>query len=511
MSEHLRALVVVLLMAVPAWVLTRATLAPVVGSSAFSRRWAAWLVCTLVLFLANNAWLYVGGTAVAAWAFRRQESNPLALYFMLLMVAPPLLVEVPGFGVVNYLAALSHDRILALVILLPAASAMARSGRYPRLGSTGIDKLLIAYVVYTTLMQMRDTTFTDTLRNFFYAITDIVLLYYVSSRLLRERGVARDTLATLAMAAVPVALIAVVEVVKSWSLYVPVPGALGAYSSTFTYIFRDNLLRATASSGNSLVLGYYFVMALGALLFVGHFQHSRPRRMLVAGVIVIGLGASLARAPWLGAMLLFLLHGLFAPQWLATTAQRAAALAAGFLVLLPTALGSRLIDMLPYIGSVDAGNVDYRERLLDAGLIVAARSPWTGSFTFMQQPEMLELVQGQGIVDVVNSYLGLVLFYGVIGLLLFAALFIAGLRRGMVAARNPLLDGETRALAGAVTATTLVALVMIYTMSSILVVPILYWFLLGALAALPGRGEVLVRHPQPASGEATGAGRMLAA
>lgn len=487
MSEHLRALVVVLMLAVPAFLLSQATLAPVIGREPFRRRWAAWLALTLVLFLAGNQWLYLLATLAVTSVFARHETNPVALYVMLLLVAPPLFVQIPGFGVVNFVADLSHSRLLSLAILLPAALRLSQDTRLPRLGSTAVDRLLLGFIAYTVALYLRDTTLTDTLRQLTYATLDVLLLYYVSSRTLSTRAAAREVLVACVCVGTLLGFTAAFESAKSWLLYSSVAGSLGAVVQTGGYLLRDGMLRASVTTGHSLALGYFFVVAIGALLHLSGFIPVAAKRLALSVVLGLGLLASFARAPWLAGLALLLVHALMSAQALSTFLRRATAVVVLSAAALLTPAGDKIINMLPYVGTVDAFNVEYRERLLEASLAVFWRQPWTGSATFLDTPEMRTMIQGQGIIDMVNSYLQILLAYGLVGLGLFLAMFMLALKRGIGLLRDARLDMETRALAAALCATTVVVLLMIYTVSSITIVPTFYWLLLGMLCALPGK------------------------
>ena len=54
---------------------------------------------------------------------------------------------------------------------------------------------------------------------------------------------------------------------------------------------------------------------------------------------------------------------------------------------------------------------------------VIERNLWFGSADYLNEPEMRELIQGEGIIDTVNSFLEVALEAGVIGLSLFVAFF----------------------------------------------------------------------------------------
>jgi O-antigen ligase len=89
-------------------------------------------------------------------------------------------------------------------------------------------------------------------------------------------------------------------------------------------------------------------------------------------------------------------------------------------------------------------------------------------------------MQGQGIIDVVNSYIAIALKNGVVGVSLFAGFFLSVLG-GIYRAMRRLGDKECeeyllgRALLGSLAATMLI----IFTVSSITFIPIVYWTLAG--------------------------------
>jgi O-antigen ligase len=58
--------------------------------------------------------------------------------------------------------------------------------------------------------------------------------------------------------------------------------------------------------------------------------------------------------------------------------------------------GQKVLDLLPFIGTVEAENITYRQQLIDNAMIVIQRNPWLGSFDYRSTPEMQSLTQGQG-------------------------------------------------------------------------------------------------------------------
>jgi O-antigen ligase len=139
-----------------------------------------------------------------------------------------------------------------------------------------------------------------------------------------------------------------------------------------------------------------------------------------------------------------------------------------------------VIDHLPFVGTVDEGSVTYRQRLFEVSMLVFWQSPLFGSFDYINNPLMEEMRQGQGIIDIVNSYLAVSLAHGVVGLVLFVGPFLTVLVAcWRTHRRTGHLDPGSEAVGRAVLACMIGILVTIATVSSISVVPTIYWMVLG--------------------------------
>jgi O-antigen ligase len=99
------------------------------------------------------------------------------------------------------------------------------------------------------------------------------------------------------------------------------------------------------------------------------------------------------------------------------------ALIAGAVLLSP--VGDRVIDNLPFVGTVDQDNVSYRQRLAERSWELIQQNPFFGSPFGLLHLE--ELRQGQGIIDLVNTYATVAMYYGLIGLSLFLGFFVIGI------------------------------------------------------------------------------------
>jgi len=482
MPEHLRALVAILALAGAVFACAKAPACAVATDAGdFARRRGLWFGITLIAFLAHNYWLFVGAAIALLLHALSREPNKPALFFLLLFAVPAIPAEISGFGVVKYIFSMNYIRLLTLAILLPAFLHLRRQPGVEPLGRPLADKLMLAYLGLTVVLAFPIISVTDMIRGtLFYPFVDVFLPYYVFSRSIVTLQRFRDALAAFAIAAMVLGAIASLELAKSWLLYRPLEPALGVPWDYGEYLARGDSLRALASTGQPIALGYVMAVATGLYLFVGRSVPDWLARSAGFALLLAGLFASLSRGPWVGAaaiLLIFFSTGPFAAVRYAKLVLGAAT-AAVLLLALPG--GQSLIELLPFVGSVDEGNVVYRHQLLDIAVPLIAQHPFFGSYNFMSSPAMEALRQGQGIIDVVNTYVGIALNSGIVGVSLFTGFFLviaARIYADMRTLRDP--DGEHYLLGRALLATLAGILIIIFTASSITVIPVIYWSVAG--------------------------------
>lgn len=479
MPEHLRALAVILVIA---WAVFAAARAPAcslaIAPGDFVRRRSLWFALTLAVFLAHNFWIYIAVAAALLLAAVPHERNRLALFFFLMLAVPAIPEKIPGLGLIQHFITVNHIRLLALLVLLPAFIHLRRQPDTGPFGRSLPDKLIAAYLVLYFFLQMSADTFTNTLRvGIFYAFTDTFLPYYVASRLLRNLDQFRDALMSFVAAALVLGAIGVFETGKHWLLYASLDDALDATWDAGTYVMRGNdLLRGQASAGHPIVLGYVMAVALGFFLYLRKSVPNAFAWKIGLLALLAGLIAPLSRGPWMGA-------GAAVLVFLATsrvTLFRLAVLGLLGAVLVPLALSSGdLAAYVPLGKSVDEGSVLYRQKLFESGFAEVMKNPFFGGFD-RHSPAMQELITGEGIIDIVNSYLGVALTSGFAGLAIFCSFFLA-VAAGIANALRNLSDpeGELFLLGRALLATLTGILVTIFTVSSISVIPLVYWSVAG--------------------------------
>lgn len=483
MPEHIRALIVILVLAGGTFVLLRRSVIGSTAASDYVRRRNLWLGLTILAFASHSFWLYAAVATIVLAIAQQRETNIQALFFALLFVIPPASAEISGFGLINYFFALNHLRLLSLALLLPAFIALRRQSGTLAFGRIWPDRLLLAYLLLIVALSLRDANLTDTARQAFYLFVDVFLPYYVASRGLRKLAQLRDAMQAFVIAAILIAVIAAFEFARHWLLYRGVLGAMGIDWGYSTYLGRAGTLRASASTGHSIALGFALAVSLGLCLAILPGLRSRLAKLILVAPLGIGLFASLSRGPWVGAAVIviaFIATGRYAPRRLIMLAL-AGVVSLPLLAVLPG--GQKFLDLLPFIGNVEKGNIDYRERLMDNSLIVIQRNPWFGSVDFLMAPEMQEMRQGQGIIDIVNTYLSIALSSGLVGVALFCGFFLSilvALRRTIRAKQT---EDDARLCGRALLATVVGILLMIFIVSSITVIPIIYWSVAGLCVA----------------------------
>lgn len=484
MPEHLRALVVILVLSGLSFWLMRPAVAQLVGRATYQQWRNLWLGLTLVAFLSHSFWVYAVVVAMVLLLKRPPMGHVVGVWLLLLFLVPAAGIDIPGLGVINYVFTLNHLRLLSLVLLLPAALALLQQRASLRLGSTWPDKLLLAYLLLAAVLQLREANITSTLRGCFYLFTDVFLPYYVASRSLRSLDDFKHALTGFLVAAALLAALAMFEMLRHWKLYNALTGAMGIFWGYSGYLGRDGLLRASVSTGQPIPLGLVMLTALGLFFFLSQQVPRTKNRLRWLGWLVLtgGLVASLSRGPWVGALLTVIVFLALGPK----PVKQLLGLGILGLISLPVLAlfpaGQRVLNLLPFIGQVDEFNVTYRQRLLENAWMVIERHFWLGSVDYLQTPEMQSMIQGEGIVDIVNTYIGVALDYGMVGLGLFCLFF--GLVMGsMYKTFRQQAEPQARLLGRALLATLGGVLLTIYTVSSITVIPWVYWTLAGICVA----------------------------
>jgi hypothetical protein len=473
MPEYLRAFVVILILSSVLFTFAKSPATAVaITTDDFARRRNCWFWLVCAAFLSQNIWLFSLLACVILILAAQKEQNRVAMFFFVLLALPQVPAEVPGFSGIRYLVNIDYVKILALVLLLPVCIDARRRALASKAKALWPDKVLAIYMVLSLVLMARDDVLTNVLRALFDWTVGVIIPYYAISRSLRDMKRFRDTLMSIIVATLVVCVIGGFEFLRHWILYGTLGDALG---TTFTpgYLGRGDYLRASATSGQAIVLGYVVASAIGLYLCMDKMVPNRWAYRAGAALLIVGIVAPLSRGPWIGMTAMVLLFILAGKNVVKQIVKLAAMLGLVLATLALTGNSDAVIQFLPFVGNIDEFNVSYRQQLFDRSIQLTLENPFFGSNTFLSKME--DLRQGQGIIDLVNTYIIVALNTGLVGLTLFVSFFawiLVAVAKGVRSART---DADTQQLGQALFVTLAGVLIMIFSVSTVYHVPIYLW------------------------------------
>lgn len=454
-------------------------IADIFGSQTNLRRdQAIWIFITVFAFLVPNYYLVLLACVITCVRQSSRHDNATALYFILLLVLPSLDHYLPEG---NPKIFINQGRIYGAALLFPAALQLRRRSESSS-GLSGIDWLVIIYILWISLISAINVPFTQACKDTVYLLIDTWLPYFVASRSLRGLEQFHRFGASVVVFAAIIGLIGLFESVWHWILYSQLSATLGATLLPYNARGSSDLLRGVATMG-SIPLGYTMMIAIGFIFLLWPRISSNQSRFALLFAILGGLLGSLSRGPWVGVAAVLILVVVLGPGASKRIFYGLFGVGAAFLVLLLSPYGRDILDLLPFVGTAETGNVDYRSRLLTVSIEVFKETPIVGNYQYLKHPLMKQMIQGEGIVDVVNTYLQLALPFGGIGLAIFVFIFLTGLRRVWRSRQLNIKNPDIERLGRTIIATVTGVLVVISTVSSGSVIAALYWVLAGACDA----------------------------
>jgi hypothetical protein len=338
---------------------------------------------------------------------------------------------------------------------------------------------------------------TNVLRRAFLIFLDILVLYYAISRSCNDRRKIIDAEAAFCLSTGIMALVAVFEHLRGWLMYQELALRWNPLDNYYTmaYLMRgESWLRTQASAGHALSLGIMLAIAFGFWLYLQSRVTTMRARLGINVIIWSGLIVAYSRGPWIGAVLIYLAYSALRPRAISRFFKTAFMVA----VVLGLASLSPIADKIVSSLSLSAGRADptflYRQRLLDRSLELIQENPAFGDQLAMSK--MGDLRQGQGIIDIVNTYVGVALFSGLVGLTFFLGfIWSAAMGAFRVAKASISLDPEWGLLGFNLLACIVGMLFMIADCSLILGVEKMLFVLIALAAAYARQGSQIRSGP----------------
>jgi O-antigen ligase len=349
------------------------------------------------------------------------------------------------------------------------------------------DWMLIAYAGLQMMLFYRLDSVSIWMRQSFLVFIDLVLPYFAIRRSVRSLKDIEDLMASFVTAMVVLSLLAVFETLKHWLLFAHVEDLWNALGHP-VLLLRGDTLRAQVTAGHSIVMGNAFAMAIGLALYLRSrvpgtwFSGLRLLGTLAILALVAGLAATVARGPWLGAVIIFIVFNAVGPNAVARFSKAAILLTVLLTALVMSPWGESFVNLLPFIGNDPDGAVGYRQRLAEVSWNLILSNPVFGSVDYRAQMESMR--NGEGIIDIVNAYAGIGLNSGFTGLLLFLGFFGAVLGpclRAVLQSRRT--DSSLALMGGCLFACVAASLVILTTVNLYISINSLVWALAGVAVA----------------------------
>ncbi|HEY1890242.1 MAG TPA: O-antigen ligase family protein [Steroidobacteraceae bacterium] len=492
MPIALKEIIVVLALSLPLFALAKPTALLFMAEADFRLRRKVWLTLTIVAFLSPNFWLFAAIAAPVLYWGGRKDSNPIAFCLLLMNVIPPISVAIPPI-LINDLFSLDIFRLLSFCVLVPVALHLRKSKDAKQIQGLKLTDLALLgfgalYVILYVPPDMANHvitkgSLTNAVRDGSLFMVDFYTLYYVASRTCTDRRKLLDALGTFCLACSLLAIVALFESTKHWLLYTGINGRWGGNSVLDEYYSRGSFLRAQAATGEPLSLGFLLVIALGFWLYLQSHVKSTRTRIAVTLLFCAGLLSTFSRGPWLAAVVIYFAYSALDPRGISRVFKAAAVFLLLGAALLASPIGDKISGMIPFMGgTVDTDTLTYRERLLDRSWELIKERPILGDQLALSKME--DLRQGQGIIDVVNAYVGVTLFYGFTGLTVFLTFMLTPLVRAYRKSRRICKTDLDSAFLGTSLAAAIVAMLLLLADSSLGTAPEhLFYIVIGLAGA----------------------------
>lgn len=399
---------------------------------------AAWPAVAITLFVSCFSWkqpfFFV---TFSVWAFLaprmfgRSGEGRLPAYALLACVSPQFAMEIQDIGPLRDLMRIDAFRVIEIFILIPEAiRLLARRERPPSPSWLNLSDLAtVVYLVYVTAKLYGQMNMSSIARETIGVVLDSALPYYVLSRACVDADMRRRVLSMVLFGTVYECAVGIVEGVSRHTIYSQLQYLYGIRWNLIGALTRGSFLRAQAGLSGALILAVLALFGIGLWFVLKPTAKSRPYAVL--GLIMLGgMLATFSRGPMLAAMLLvagiFCMRRMPARKFLLLAVMTFGAMA----VLWNSGLGDLFVAAIDSISGGDKTanfNVLYRQELLKTSLALIRQSPWWGVPNYLAY--MQDLRQGEGIIDLVNTYLIVTLNTGVVGLAIYVVPFVVVLLR----------------------------------------------------------------------------------
>ncbi len=391
----------------------------------YKRAWLCVLLVTVPTFLSVRPELFcitiALSTAIAARYLGKGDLGNVNAFLLFLLVLPPVSYTLGGLDGLNYLLRLDPIRLMSLVLLTPSAVRLLfrrRARNEPAMRA--VDFAIFLYQLWNIALVARYAGLTTILRTVVESSCDVLIPYYVITRALRTPADLRNAGAYLAIGAVVMGSVACAESLIQHNVYAGLQWVYGVRWESTVDLRRGGFLRVESVTSQPIVLAFVLIFAISIWTWL---KSDMPRTRWVPAAYLMfafALLSTWSRGPWLGAALLaiaFLLQRWLSPRAFGLVV--VGGLIAALTAKLAGADSVVMAGLQALFGNTtdDLSTITYRRELLDASLALIQQSPWLGVPDY--EGALQSFRQGEGMIDIVNTYIVIMLDSGVLGLAMF--------------------------------------------------------------------------------------------
>jgi hypothetical protein len=288
-------------------------------------------------------------------------------------------------------------------------------GRIPR-APVFADITLIVVTAVLIVIDARGGAWIGFLRQLVYYIFVYAIPVFIVTRSARNAVEWRTLLTSMAGLGVILAVIVLYEARSDWPLYSPIMSHFD-FAVGVVVKWRGGLMRAYGPMGEATQMGCVLVICFTAALAVRRSFISNIAYIAIVGVIALGTLAPQSRGGMIGIAVALVVSSFYRRGISGMGQVGGAALLLSGAYTAATLIGSIGSQISNSLNEASSGN--YRSELLRRGLQEFWKSPIYGDSFINVVERMQDMVQGEHMVDFVNTYLYVALFAGAIGLVAF--------------------------------------------------------------------------------------------
>jgi len=373
------------------------------------RAFIVWIsVIPLIFLIENTFFLFFLVFILLILVMPREPSDRVAFFILTLSAIPAILrVKLPFPGL-NYLLYLSYWKILVLITLTPLL-LQRRDRHRADIKWNLTDFLIVVYVIYISAIALRSLPLTSSARILFDQTLLAIIPYFVIRRSLKNINDISKCITSLLVLAIILGSIGLVSEFKAWNFYV------GGNPGVRFGLIRISTTMNAALSG--LLIG------IGIIALQYFLTRDLASRLKIWGLRLIFLFAlyfTISRGAWLACAASWGCYFFMTSRRPFVRSGLVGLTLIGFLYVFVQVSSSGYEEFDAF------GTFEYRDRLFRASFLQISDKPLFGDPNFLKSENFSPLFNRRNPrIDIVNTYLQVVLKYGLLGLFFFCAMFFS--------------------------------------------------------------------------------------